>query len=413
LQKGIIKMENHNKAKTDVFNQDDKLFNDESKKAPSKELLQKVLIAVVALLVLVFLVMSNCNKKQVAATVSATTDAVDSKAQDSIDTYEAQLNEYKSKNAAKTEEWSKSEADQQPGQMNVPIDNRPAFGSSNNQSVTADGKVISGNQNSRYSSPNASSQYDAPVASTPPQPYKYNPPTAMKKRLDPEYGNIVEHFRKSRDEAKWVIGDGEYKEMTSGKGNLMNGVDKPLKDLYDNAGTVSSILNTRIPAGSRIIATLDQDVSSDHPGIFTATVIRPFEVKGYKLICQSGTNQRDRINVTVQKIISTSNKEFSLEGQVQNGYPGLTGRIKNHVMKRVGPALVNAAIGGGFLAWSLKGGDQGRIDTRDAIVSGVVEQSVSGVQNEVTRLGGDFPNTVLVKQGTQFEILITSEVVVQ
>lgn len=392
---------------------DDKLFHDENKKTSSKELLQKVLIGVVAFLVLIFLVMSNCNKKKVsAATVNTTNSALDLKAQDSIDTYEAQLNEYKSKNATKTEEWSKSENDQQAAPMNA-IDNRPAFGSSNDQSVTADGKVINGNQNSRYASPNASNQYDAPIASTPPQPYKYNAPNAMKKRLDPEYTQIVEHFRKSRDEAKWVIGDGEYKEMTSGKGNLMNAVDKPLKDLYDNASTVSSILNTRIPAGSRILAVLDQDVNSDHPGVFTATVVRPFEVKGYKLICQSGSNQRDRINVTVQKIISPSNKEFSLEGQVQNGYPGLSGHVENHMIKRLGPAIINAAIGGGFLAWSLKGGDQGRVDTRDAIVSGVVEQSVSGVQNEITRLGGDFPNTVLVKQGTQFEILITSEVVIQ
>jgi hypothetical protein len=35
------------------------------------------------------------------------------------------------------------------------------------------------------------------------------------------------------------------------------------------------------------------------------------------------------------------------------------------------------------------------------------QQGVSGVQNEVERFGGDFPNTVTVPEGTTFDLLVT------
>lgn len=251
----------------------------------------------------------------------------------------------------------------------------------------------------------ASQPTSSNVASTGPV-YRSSSPY---ERFSSEYQSKVKHFKENASNF-WAVRDDEYSKLTTV--DHIRGIPSEYQNISQDSVIQTSSFNYLIPSGSRIIAVTEQAVNSDHPGFFTSRIVRPYILKDAKLICQSGPQQNNRIPVNVVKVI-LNNREYALQGQIEMTFPGLSGHVKNHVMKRMGPALVNAAIGGGFLAWSLKGGDQGRIDTRDAIVSGVVEQSVSGVQNEVTRLGGDFPNTVEVPQGQQFTILITEKLEVK
>jgi hypothetical protein len=226
-------------------------------------------------------------------------------------------------------------------------------------------------------------------------------------RLDGAYQSEVDHFKGTKRLA-WSIDDQTYQKLRNG--DSISNVEPALKDLYAGATVIKNGFGYTVPAGSRIIAVTDQPVSTDHPGYFTSTIVRPFELKGAKLICQSGQNQNDRIPVNPTKIVLSSNAELTISGQIEMGFPGLEGSVKNHWPERMLPTLVNAAIGGVFAAWSAtRPGGQDRIDTRDAIVQPIVQQSVTGVQNEVTRMGKDLPNTVTVQAGQQFSILLTDK----
>jgi type IV secretory pathway VirB10-like protein len=91
-------------------------------------------------------------------------------------------------------------------------------------------------------------------------------------------------------------------------------------------------------------------------------------------------------------------------------YPGMSGKVKNNWMKRLGPELINTAVGAGFIAWTAThNGSDVRIDTRDAIAGPIIQQSVSGTQTEVSRMGGDVPNTVIIPSGTQFDFLLSEK----
>lgn len=226
-------------------------------------------------------------------------------------------------------------------------------------------------------------------------------------RLDASFQSEVDHFKGTKKLA-WSIDDQSYQRLR--RGDSISNVEPALKDLYDGASVIKNGFGYTISAGSRIIAVTDQPVSSDHPGYFTSTIVRPFELKGAKLICQSGQNSNDRIQVNPTKIVLSGNNELTIQGQVEMGFPGLEGNVRNHWPERMIPTIVNAAIGGVFAAWSAtRTQGQDRIDTRDAIVQPIVQQSVTGVQNEVTRMGKDLPNTVTVKAGEQFSILLTDK----
>jgi hypothetical protein len=226
-------------------------------------------------------------------------------------------------------------------------------------------------------------------------------------RLDGAYQSEVDHFKGTKRLA-WSIDEQTYQKLKNG--DSISNVEPALKDLYAGANVIKNGFGYTVPAGSRIIAVTDQPVSTDHPGYFTSTIVRPFELKGAKLICQSGQNQNDRIPVNPTKIVLASNAEITVQGQIEMGFPGLEGNVTNHWPERMLPTLVNAAIGGVFAAWSAtRPGGQDRIDTRDAIVQPIVQQSVTGVQNEVTRLGKDLPNSVVVQAGQQFSILLTDK----
>lgn len=358
--------------------------NNDNKK---NDMIKKIGLAAVAVITLTFIIISNFGgKKKASVETVKSIETVQT-----IDEYEKELQ----KPDTEEEGWKK---DSSSGLIQtVPV-------------VPQNISIPSGNsQNSGQSRPSVrnitNDDYSDGSYQRVSTPYAYTPSNEMKKRLDPSYQAIVAHFSKTKENA-WF--DESYEEKIRSSNDNFAQVEEPLKNLYDGADRKVTF-STNLPAGTRIIAVTDQDISSDHPGTFTATVVRPFEIKGSKLICESSGNRNDRIDVSVLKIIGQN--EASIEGQAQMGYPGLTGRVTNHWVKRMGPAIMNAAIGGGFLAWSLSGPQTGRVDTRDVVVSEVVSQSVSGVQNEITRLGGDYPNTVVVKQGTQFEILLTKEVV--
>jgi type IV secretory pathway VirB10-like protein len=234
-------------------------------------------------------------------------------------------------------------------------------------------------------------------------PAAYQLPRNVQRRLGEDYQRMVSHFKGRQ---QWALSE-EALNKTSGA-NLTAAVSEPLKHLIENPGlTVSGMMYT-VPSGTRIIAVTESKVSSDHPGFFTATVVMPYALKGAKVICQSGANVRDRIPIQPVKLILSDSTEQALTGQVQTDFPGFDGNVTTHYMARLGPAVTNAAIGGAFAAWALSRPPSGaNIDTRDAIVAPVVQSSVEGLQNEITRLGGDYPNTVEVPAGKQFTILVT------
>ena len=240
-----------------------------------------------------------------------------------------------------------------------------------------------------------------------PVPVEYSLPAEYRKRLNKDYQDIVGHYRKTQNLA-WQIERSSYdREIDSG--DKLSKVEHPLRDLYEGAGSPSGY-NLMLGAGTRLIAVTEQEVNSDHQGLFTAKIVRPMELKGAKLLCESGANVRDRIPVRAIKLIH-SGVEYKLSGQVEMKYPGMSGKVFNNWYKRLGPELINTAIGAGFMAWTASNyaGDDVRIDTRDAISGPIIQQSVGGLQDEISRLGGDVPNTVVVKSGTQFAFLLSEK----
>ncbi len=238
-------------------------------------------------------------------------------------------------------------------------------------------------------------------------PVGFQLPKGIEDRLTDGYQRMVSHF-KQKEPKTWQLEASAYKSMTVG--NATAEVDPTLQHLVEG-GIRSGGIAYNVPSGTRILAITDSKVSTDHPGYFSATVIRPFLLKGAKLICQSGANTNDRIPAQPVKLVFRDSLEIALQGQVQTDFPGVDGDVTTHYMKRLGPAITNAAIGGAFAAWALSRGNSGtNIDTRDAIVAPIVQSSVEGVQNEITRMGGDFPNTVEIPAGKQFQIMLTEAI---
>lgn len=237
-------------------------------------------------------------------------------------------------------------------------------------------------------------------------PAQYRLSADMQRRMSEDYQRMVKHFQ-DRGPKKWAMSEDAFGKMGSAGDPLAN-VSRPLRQLVEGSGALISGTALTVPSGTRLIAVTDSKVSSDHPGFFTATLVRPYALKGAKLICQSGANQKDRIPIQPVKLILADSAEVALTGQVQTDFPGFDGDVSTHYMARLGPAITNAAIGGAFAAWAFNRNASGpNIDTRDAIVAPVVQSSVEGLQNEITRLGGDYPNTVEVPAGKQFTVLIT------
>lgn len=238
------------------------------------------------------------------------------------------------------------------------------------------------------------------------------------RRLDNSYQQMVQHFKGTAQMAVVAVNSDEYAKLM-GSGNALASVEPQLQNLSEDMAGYKNKAKITIPAGSRIRAVTLQEVNSDHPGYFTARVTSPSELQGYTLVCNSKGNTKDRIPVTVEKIVSPEGKEKSAPaGEVQMNYAGLEGEIKTHYFKRLLPPIASAFVGAGagYLYYKAVAGSQNlnadgqRINTADGVIGPPYQVGVQGVQDEVNRLGGDNPNTVIVPKGTSFDILVTEAI---
>jgi type IV secretory pathway VirB10-like protein len=247
----------------------------------------------------------------------------------------------------------------------------------------------------------------------------YVPPAPVSgeitRRLDNSYQQMVQHFKGTAQMAVVAVTRDEYDKIMVG-GNVLASVEPQMQNLSEDMVGYKNKTKITIPAGSRIRAVTLQEVNSDHPGYFTARVTSPSELQGYTLVCNAKGNAKDRIPVTVEKIVSPEGKEkASPAGEVQMNYAGLEGEITSHYFKRLLPPIASAFIGAGagYLYYKAVAGSQNlnadgqRINTADGVIGPPYQVGVQGVQDEINRLGGDNPNTVIVPKGTSFEILVT------
>ena len=289
-------------------------------------------------------------------------------------------------------------------QQQAPQGGRPASINSGNPVQDHGDDPIGRNSNHkpRYS--------ESSSPSAPPAPYS----TEMAKRLESGYQSMVQHFKQTSQQAVVAVKEDEYKNLMKGE-NKLNKIEPSLKNLTENSEKYTNKVSYSVASGTRIRAVTEQEVNSDHPGYFTAKITMPMELSGYTMLCQSKTNAKDRIPVVANKIIAPDGKkETQIPGEVQMKYAGLEGDIQSHYLKRLVPPIASAFIGAGagYLYFKALGGNDlngqaGRINSADQVAAPPFQQGVSGVQNEVERFGGDFPNTVTVPEGTQFDLLVT------
>jgi len=231
-------------------------------------------------------------------------------------------------------------------------------------------------------------------------------------RYSPDYQTKVSHFKANQGNV-WMLPDAEVSKLKTAaeaRQIAINAVDG--QQGRTDVPLMVTPYEYFLPSGSRIIAITEQLVSSDHPGFFTSKIVRPDVLRGAQLICQQSGQINDRIPVEVAKIVFKG-EEYTLSGQIEMGFPGVTGKVNRHYGSRAVPIVANAAITGGFIAWNAnnRGGD--RIDTRDAITAEVVGQTLPQIQNEIAKFGVERPHTVTVPVGTQFSILLTSRLTVR
>jgi len=231
--------------------------------------------------------------------------------------------------------------------------------------------------------------------------------SSLDERFSAEYQRKVSHFKTNQSNF-WSLSDGEYRDLMAPKVSMLSQQYR-----QDDEITISiDGFTYAIPAGSRIMAVTDQPVSSDHPGFFTAKIIRPEILRGAVLICQNGGQQNNRIPIQPTKIIFKE-REYAVSGQIEMGFPGMEGHVNRHYASRALPIVGNAAIGGAFVAWSAQNQGSQRIDTRDVITGAVIEQTLPQVQREIAKFAVDRPNTVTVAAGAQFSILLTNKLEVR
>ena len=244
----------------------------------------------------------------------------------------------------------------------------------------------------------------------------------LSERYTGEYSAKISHFKGNRGNF-WALDEGRINDLKAkgqevAKPIMLSGVSQDDDDYLRTEGVSGAGISVngyeyRIPTGTRLIAVTDVPMSSDHPGIFTAKIVRPDIIKGALLLCNVGGQQNDRIPISINKMVFKG-KEYSVSGQVEMGFPGVVGKVNRHILGRSVPLLVNAGITGGFMVWSAQNRGSGdRIDTRDAVTAEAVGQAIPQIQSEVRSFGPQNIHTVEVAAGTQFNILLTSELAVK
>jgi type IV secretory pathway VirB10-like protein len=367
--------------------------------APSevKKIPRPVIIGGICIAVLLFMVLSlpKKHKKEDHATARA------------VSSVSTAVDEFESKNPVQKDPFSMQETQNNP--IESPLNKSSAFGQAAMVNAASGMNRPSLSDNTYDEGPQSAPASYNPAPAVPASPVS----RAITRRLDGQYQSMVAHFKSTSGQAVQPVKGDEYKQLLGG-GNKIDKVETQLMNLTEDAALLSKKTTSSIPAGTRIRAITLQDINSDHPGYFTAKVISPREISGYELLCQARGNARDRIPVEISKIITPAGNEQQLPGEVQMNYAGLEGEIKTHYAKRLLPQIASAFIGAGagFLYYKAVAdqqlNDEGqRINTADGVIGPPFQAGVQGVQNEIERIGGDHPNTVLVPQGTEFEVLVT------
>lgn len=265
-------------------------------------------------------------------------------------------------------------------------------------------------ESSSEASSNSSSNNSTPVG--------YRAPYDIKNRIDPEYQSVVQHFQETNS---WEMNEGKYDDLKKRSSDRIASIEKDLKELYPGStavSTTSSGFNVKVPAGTRLLCITEHPINSDYVGFFTATIRRPDALYGCQLIGEISAQQNNRIPTKAIAIVTKKGNRIELtENQVEMEFPGMSGQVTNHWAQRVLPGIANAALGGGAALYLLNSQtpgssttNAGNISTRDLIAGPILESSVQGVQNEVSRLAVDKPNTVEVQKGTQFNVLLVQGV---
>jgi hypothetical protein len=366
-------------------------------KIPKPVILAGIFILIILMIVVTFPGKSKA-KKHLKSSVLQT---------EKVDSYEQQ-------SPITTDPFSTKTVDNTSGISN-PIERNAALGSSVPQMGQGGEAVVLNSSTPADPSSSAPQERNYTRGSIPQEEQVYVLPKDISDRLNGSYQDMVKHFRGTRQHAVEPVEGDAYNKLL--ERDRLERVEPTLKNLTENSAKYANKALFSVPSGTRIRAVSLQEVNSDHPGYFTARINSPMELAGYKLLCQSRGNARDRIPVTVDKIVAPDGKtETQIPGEVQMKYAGLEGDIRSHAIRRLVPPVASAFLGAGagFLYFKAIGGDQlnsetGRINTADAVVSAPFEKGVTGVQNEIERFGGDYPNTVVVPQGTQFEILVTEQ----
>lgn len=243
----------------------------------------------------------------------------------------------------------------------------------------------------------------------------YQLPRRLRNRLEPEYQRFVQHIQNNEI---WQIEETQYAELLKKSNNKMAHVESDLQELYPGAASIVAGsrggFSVKIPAGTRLMCVTEHAINSDHVGYFTATIRRPDALYGFQLIGEISSQQNNRIPTKAIAIVSKDGNRIELaENQVEMDFPGLTGNVKNHWAQRVIPNIASAALGSGAALYLLNSStpeasttNAGNISTRDLIAGPILESSVSSAQSEITRIGSDRPNTVLVQKGTTFKVLL-------
>jgi hypothetical protein len=366
------------------------------KKIPRSVIIVSVIIAALLLIIITFPRKTKAKQTQPSLTES-----------EMIDNYEQQDPIKADPFSTESVEYDKNSVSPFAQGLTPEENSSSAYSGNNVPSATAIGQSQQSNQNYITNDNSSPSITKSSSVST-----GYTVSSEVSSRLADSYQAMVTHFKKNVQAVVAVDGDAYSKLL---KGDKFDKVEPTLKNLTENSERLSNKVAFSVPSGTRLRAVTKQEVNSDHPGYFTARITFPMELSGYTLLCQSKGNARDRIPVTANKIVSPDgSKEAQIPGEIQMQYAGLEGNIKSHIGKRMVPPILSAltGAGAGYLYFKAFGGDQlngetGRINTADGVVGPAYQQGVSGVQNEIERFGGDNPNTVIVPQGSQFELLVT------
>ena len=285
---------------------------------------------------------------------------------------------------------------------------------------------------------NYSSNYNSlPQSYSQPQDinYKWHTDIETKKLLDKDFAQATGYYKSQSTDSRWAMNSGAYRNVLENK-NMLNKID--IENLNLLEGTISVSENKYvINAGTYIRAINTGLTHSDYPEAFVAKINYPSILRGWIMICRSAGNNAGRVPVSVDKLVSPEGKEVTISGQVEMGsIPGMTGQKHSRWLKRMAPSMINAGIGGGLLAYSMRqeqknrdacvaagGGGTGVVGgivdqnatSTNSITEPIIQDGISGFQKEITRSfqQGNLDDYVILTEGTTFDVLLLSSLTIK